>query len=236
MNCIIIDDERVSREILAFLCSRETNWEVTGTFSNAMEAFIFLNKEKVDLIFLDIHMPGFTGFDFVQTLKNPPHIILTSSDRNSAIEAFEYESIIDYLSKPIDQVRFKKAIKKAEKLINSTGNSSEGENPTKTGEHQFYINIDKRLININTSEVNFIEAKGDYVLIKLDKEEYRVHTTLSKIIEKLPVDIFFKVHRSYVINLKKIIDIQDNTILIQKSVIPISRSKRAELMGKLNLI
>lgn len=183
-------------------------------------------------------MPGFTGFDFLQTLKNPPHVILTTSDKNSAIEAFEYDSIIDYLSKPIDQVRFKKSINKVEKLVNSekVAHAKVPERPVKAGEHQFYINIDKRLININANEVNFIEAKGDYVLIKLDKQEYTVHTTLGKIIEKLPEDDFFKVHRSYVINLKKIIDIQDNTILIQKSVIPISRSKRSELMSRLNLI
>lgn len=236
MNCIIIDDESVSREILTFLCEKEPNLEVIGSFSNAMDAFRFLNKEQVDLIFLDIHMPGFSGFDFIQTLKKPPHIILTTSDQNSAIHAFEYESIIDFLSKPIDPVRLKKAIKKAFKLHNSVANTATQSAPDKLGGNQFYINIDKRLIKLNAKDVNLIEAKGDYAIIKLDTQEYKVHSTLTKIMAKIPSDSFFQVHRSFIINLHKIIDIQDNTILIQKSVIPISRSRRTELMNKLNLI
>lgn len=236
MKCIIIDDESVSREILTFLCEKEPNLKVTGSFSNALDAFRFLNKEQVDLIFLDIHMPGFSGFDFVQTLKNPPYIILTTSDHNSAIHAFEYESIIDFLSKPIDPDRLKKAIQKVVNLNNSRGKTLPQLESSKGDSNQFYINIDKRLIKLNTNEVNLIEAQGDYALIKLDNQEYKVHSTLSKIYEKIKSDSFFQVHRSYIINLHKIIDIQDNTVLIQKSVIPISRSRRAELMSKLNLI
>ncbi|TXE12501.1 LytR/AlgR family response regulator transcription factor [Algoriphagus aquimarinus] len=233
MNCIVVDDESVSREILAFLCSQEPNLEVVGTFTNAMDAFIFLNKEQVDLIFLDIHMPGFSGFDFLQTLKGSSQIILTTSDKESALKAFEYENIVAFLIKPIDPNRFKKAILKVEKILNIP--SVETSTYSK-GISQFYINIDKRLIKLNSEDVNMIEAKGDYVLIHLDDKEYRVHTTLSKIKTKLPSEFFFQVHRSYIINLSKIIDIQDNTILIQKFVIPISRSRRAELMNKLNLI
>ena len=237
MNCIVIDDESVSREILTFLCEKESDLMVKGSFSNAMDAFRFLNREQVDLIFLDVHMPGFSGFDFIQTLKKPPHIILTTSDHNSAIHAFEYDSIVDFLIKPIDPVRLKKAIQKVFKLNASVSKTTPQSEPRKGNTpNQFYINIDKRLIKLNANEVNLIEAQGDYVLIKMDDKEYKVHSTLSKIFEKIASDSFFQVHRSYIINLHKIIDIQDNTILIQKSVIPISRSKRAELMGKLNLI
>ena len=236
MNCIIIDDESVSREILTFLCKKEDDLSVTGSFSNALDAFKLLNKEQVDLIFLDIHMPGFSGFDFIQTLKKPPYIILTTSDHNSAIHAFEYESIIDFLSKPIDPDRLKKAIRKVANRYDSKDKILPQLEPSKVDKNQFYINIDNRLIKLNTHEVNLIEAQGDYALIKLDNQEYKVHSTLAKIYEKIKSDSFFQVHRSFIINLHKIIDIQDNTILIQKSVIPISRSRRAELMSKLNLI
>ena len=236
MNCIIIDDESVSREVLTFLCEKESDLQVLGNFSNALDAFRFLNKEQVGLIFLDIHMPGFSGFDFIQTLKKPPHIILTTSDQSIAVHAFEYESIIDFLIKPIDPDRLKKAINKAFKLYNQEDKTTPQLKSDKGDKNQFYINIDKRLIKLNANEVNFIEAQGDYALIKMDDKEYKVHSTLSKIFEKLSPDSFFQVHRSYIINLHKIIDIQDNTILIQKSVIPISRSRRAELMSRLNLI
>ena len=99
MNCIIIDDEEMARAIMMQFIANYTDIEVLADFSNAIEAIKFLNQNEVDLIFLDIHMPNFTGFDFIQTIKNPPHIILVTSDRNFAIEAFEYECIVDYLVK-----------------------------------------------------------------------------------------------------------------------------------------
>jgi DNA-binding LytR/AlgR family response regulator len=235
MNCLIVDDESVSREILTFLCENEPDLNLVSSFSNAMDAFRFLNKEEVDLIFLDVHMPDFTGFEFVQTLKNPPLIIITTSDKESALQAFEFESIIDFLKKPIDPERFKKSVQKCKKIIRENSKLKETSLTSKSSE-QFYINIDKRLVKINANEVNIVEAKGDYINIMTEKESFRVHTSLSKILEKLPPEIFFKVHRSFIINLNKIIDIQDNTILIQKSVIPISRSKRSELLKRLNLI
>lgn len=235
MNCLIVDDESVSREILTFLCEKEHGINLVGKFSNAMDAFRYLNKEEVDLIFLDIHMPDFTGFEFIQTLKNPPSIIITTSDQESAIKAFEFESIIDFLKKPIDPDRFRKSVIKAEKILRESSKASETIELPKTKNH-FFVNIDKRLIKISSQEVNLIEADGDYINIMTEKEDFRVHTTLSRIMEKLPQDIFFQVHRSFIINLNKIIDIQDNTVLIHKSVIPISRSKRADLMKRINLI
>ena len=235
MNCLIVDDESVSREILTFLCEKEPGINLVGKFSNAINAFRYLNKEEVDLIFLDIHMPDFTGFEFIQTLKNPPSIIITTSDQESALKAFEFESIIDFLKKPIDPDRFKKSVIKAEKIHRESSKTSETTELPKTKNH-FFVNIDKRLIKISSQEVNLIEADGDYINIMTEKEDFRVHTTLSRIMEKLPQDIFFQVHRSFIINLNKIIDIQDNTVLIHKSVIPISRSKRADLMKRINLI
>ena len=99
-----------------------------------------------------------------------------------------------------------------------------------------YVNIDRRLIKIEILSIYLIEAKGDYIQIKTDTKNYTVHSTLKKIEEKLPKDLFLKVHRSYIINLKRIIDIEDNSVLIAKDVIPVSRSNRSELMKRLNLL
>jgi len=239
MNCIIIDDEETARVILHQLCSQVESLTIIQDFPNAIQAIKFLNKEQVDLIFLDIHMPDFTGFDFIDTLKNPPKIILTTSDKNFALEAFEYDCIIDYIIKPITIPRFLKAIQKAENAIIAP---TKEENPTKssintsTEKKELYINIDRRLIKINLPSINIIEAKGDYILIKTEQQNYTVHSTLKKIEEKLPEDLFLKVHRSYIINIKKIIDIEDNSVLIAKDVIPVSRSNRPELMKRLNLL
>lgn len=233
MKCIIVDDESLAREIIKTLTKEIKDLTVVDDFSDAIQAIKFLNEEQVDLIFLDIHMPDFNGLDFIKSLKNPPKIILTTSDPKFALEAFEYDFIIDYLLKPLELSRFKKAIKKVQKkqieAISEKEKSSENVN-------DFYVNIDRRLIKIDLSSIYLIQAKGDYIHIKTEGENYVVHSTLKKIEEKLPTSLFLKVHRSYVINLKKIIDIQDNTILIKKEVIPVSRSKRPELMKRLDLL
>ncbi|WP_299627694.1 LytTR family DNA-binding domain-containing protein [uncultured Tenacibaculum sp.] len=241
MNCIIIDDESAARVIVEQLCKSEGTIEVIDQFSNALQAIKYLNQNDVDLIFLDIHMPDFTGFDLIQTLKKPPRIILTTSDEKFAIDAFEYECIVDYLVKPITLPRFVKAIEKAKKFtfrtpVTDKQNNSSAAKEEKDEDQQLYINIDRRLIKIEIPSINIVEAKGDYILIKTQDKNYTVHSTLKKIEEKLPNDLFLKVHRSYIINLKKIVDIEDNSVLIEKDVIPVSRSNRSELMKRLNLL
>ena len=203
-----------------------------------MQAIKFLNKNEVDLIFLDIHMPDFTGFDFIDTLKNPPKIILTTSDKNFAIEAFSYECIVDYLVKPITMPRFQKAVLKAENFVKPSDDVPASTKSVKIdpAEKEMYVNIDRRLIKIEFDKVYLIEAKGDYILIKTEDKNYTVHSTLKKIQEKLPDSSFLKVHRSFIINYRKIIDIEDNSVLIAKNVVPISRSNRPELMKRLNLL
>ncbi|MEE3245178.1 MAG: LytTR family DNA-binding domain-containing protein [Bacteroidota bacterium] len=239
MNCIIIDDEALARSIIRNHCDKTADVEVVAQFENAISAIKYLNQNEVDLIFLDIHMPDFTGFDFIQTLKNPPRIVLTSSDRNFAIEAFEYGCIVDYLVKPVTLPRFLKAVQKAQQFVASTEpiqDTSVQSQPQQETENDLYINIDRRLIKLNFDSILIIEAKGDYILIKTEGKNYTVHSTLKKIEEKLPENRFLKIHRSYVINYHKIIDIEDNSVLIAKDVIPISRSNRPILMKRLNLL
>lgn len=239
LNCIIVDDEMAARTIVAHLCDQVEDLHVIDQFPNAMQAIKFLNKNEIDLIFLDIHMPDFTGFDFIDTLKNPPKIVLTTSDRNFAIAAFEYDCIVDYLVKPITLPRFMKALTKvqsfktptASKTVQTTAPQSDA-----STEKEMYVNIDRRLIKIEFDKIYLIEAKGDYILIKTDDKSYTVHSTLKKIEEKLPDSLFLKVHRSYIINVKRIIDIEDNSVLIERDVVPISRSNRPELMRRLNLL
>lgn len=240
IKCIIVDDETAARMIVAHLCSQVDTLEVVGEFPNAMQAIKFLNKNEVDLIFLDIHMPDFTGFDFIDTLKNPPKIILTTSDKNFAIEAFEYDCIVDYLVKPVLLPRFLKAIQKIENFTPASSESVPSvvaktitEPSSKT---ELYVNIDRRLVKIDFEKIYLVEAKGDYILIKTEGKNYTVHSTLKKIEEKLSGNSFLKIHRSYIINIDKIIDIEDNSVLIAKDVIPISRSNRPELMKRLNLL
>ena len=236
----------MARAIIAQMISKEPSLVVAEEFSNAMEAIKYLNSngDTIDLIFLDIHMPGFTGFDFIQTIKNPPAVILITSDKNFAIEAFEYDCIVDYLVKPLTEDRFLKAIRKAqtkkqEAKVSAPATSAppttQQDQPVDTAT-EFYVNIDRRLIKIDIASINLVEAKGDYIQIKTETKNYTVHSTLKKIEEKLPTSLFLKVHRTYIINIKKIIDIEDNSVLIAKDVIPVSRANRPELMKRLNML
>lgn len=236
MNCIIIDDEEMARAIIAQMVTDHKDLNLAHEFSNAMQAIKYLNQNDVDLIFLDIHMPDFTGFDFIQTIKNPPKVILVTSDKNFAIEAFEYDCIIDYLVKPINKERFEKAIQKANSTQIPSSSPKEIKTIAEDNANEFYVNIDRRLIKIEFHLVTIVEAKGDYIHIKTEGKNYIVHSTLKKIEDKLPKDLFLKVHRSFIINTKKIIDIEDNSVLISKEVIPVSRTNRPELMKRLNLL
>lgn len=238
MNCIIIDDELTARTIVSALCESSTELQVVAQFPNAVEALKYLNQNTVDVIFLDIHMPFLTGIDFIQTLKNPPRVVFTTSDTDFAIEAYSYEFIVDYLVKPITVARFQKTISKLKNamqpvLAGDTESSSISDMPK---DPDLYINIDRRLIKLKFQDILLIEAKGDYIEIKTVDSFYRVHSTLKKIKDKLPESLFMQIHRSYIINFTKIIDIQDNSVLIERSVIPISRSNRPSLMQRLNLL
>lgn len=239
MNCITIDDEEMARAIIGQMIEKTPQLHLLQNFSNAIQAIKYLNQNEVDLIFLDIHMPDFDGFDFIQTLKSPPKIILITSDKNFAIEAFEYDCIVDYLVKPITEDRFEKAIQKANSATATPSASSATATANRTVEdtkNEFYINIDRRLIKIEFASVTIVEAKGDYIHVKTENKNYIVHSTLKKIEDKLPKDLFLKVHRSFIINTKKIIDIEDNSVLIGKDIIPVSRANRPDLMKRLNLL
>ncbi|CAL2075483.1 DNA-binding response regulator, LytR/AlgR family [Tenacibaculum sp. 190524A02b] len=235
INSIIIDDDELARVIIEKYCTKLDYLSVLKTFDNALDAIDFINKNKVDLVFLDIHMPELSGFDFIDSLNNPPNIILTTSDTNFALDAFEYKCIIDYLVKPVKLPRFIKAVTKIDRkpqIIEEDLTETKQED----SKNELYVNIDRRLVKILISDIYLIEAKGDYINIKTETKNHIVHTTMKKIEEKLPDDLFLKIHRSYIINLKQIIDIEDNSVLIKKEVIPVSRSNRPELMKRLNLL
>ncbi|MDG1805783.1 LytTR family DNA-binding domain-containing protein [Flavicella sp.] len=233
-KCILIDDDATARLITQQMISKVDNLEVVGDFENAIDAIKFLNDQSVDLIFLDIHMPTFSGFDFIKTLKSPPSIVLVTSDRNFALDAFEYNCVVDYLVKPLTFERFQKSMDKIPQI--AAPSSTKTEENQETTEDKLYVNIDRRLVKIHIPDIYLIEAKGDYINIKTEGKNYIVHSTLKKIENKLPSQTFIKVHRSYIINFNKIIDIEDNSVLIKQDIIPVSRSNRGELMRRLNLL
>lgn len=236
MDCIIIDDEITAREIIKQLCSNQENINIVREFGDAISAIKFLNENNIDLIFLDIHMPDFNGIDFIKTLKNPPQLILTTSDPNFAATAYEFDFIVDYLLKPIDITRFQSAIKRADNRLIINLKGTQNEKVFENKEQYLYVNINKSLKKINLNEILFIEVKGDYIIIVKEKERTIVHSSLKKIIEVLPDSAFIQVHRSFIININHIVDIKDNGVNLTKNIIPIGRQYKSKLFQKLNLL
>lgn len=235
MNCIIVDDDSAARLIIKQLCKKTPELTILDEFSSAIEAIKYLNENPVDLVFLDIHMPTFSGFDFLKTISSSAKIILTTSDKNFALEAFEYTNVVDYLVKPISLERFETSLKKLA-ILGEKENSTIKSDTKNTAVDFIYVNVERRLVKINIPDILFIEAKGDYIAIKTTEKKFIVHSTLKKVQDKLPEELFMKIHRSFIINFSKIVDIEDNTVLIEKSVIPISRANKSELLKRLNLL
>ena len=232
MDCFIIDDEQMARDSLKWHCSKIDTLNIKGEFSNPIEAMEELEKNCPDLIFLDIHMPELTGIELLKNLTMKPKVILTTTDSSFALDSYEYD-VVDYLIKPFNFPRFLKAYNKVIGQIEQVKHQSPPENETA---NELYVNINKKLIRIPVGEVLFVEACGDYAKIKTSDSNHVVHTTMKKIIDKLPQDKFQKVHRSFIVNLSKIVDIQDNSILIEDKVIPVSRSNKQALLKRLNMI
>ncbi|PKP13087.1 MAG: DNA-binding response regulator [Bacteroidetes bacterium HGW-Bacteroidetes-3] len=241
MNCIIIDGESTSKIIVCMLCSN-----VVEEFPNVLQSIKkCLYENKVDFIFLDFHTPKFIAFNFIQSLKNPKKIVVTKPDKDFAMEASEHDCIFAYLVKPMELPQFIKDIGNGENTVEALEEFSSSSNLEELSlssdeevisENDLFVNIDRRLIKIEIPSIYIIEAKGDYIQIKTEQKNYTVHSTLKKINDKLPDSSFLKVHRSYIINVEKIVDIEDNSVLIKKDVVPISRTNKSKLLKRLNLL
>ncbi len=232
MNCIIVDDEEFSRNVVKSYISRVEGIVILEEFDSAVKAFNYLrnNDHKVDAIFLDIDMPEMSGMDLVQALDTLPEVVLITSRKDFAVEAYDYD-ITDYLVKPITYQRFAKAITKIDKNLNSIQAA-----PKDLKEDDIYVKSDSKLVKILLSQILFVEALSDYVIINTDSAKNIVHSTMKGLEKRLPDDKFVRVHRSYIVNVDKISTIEDSNILIGKKYIPIGASYKANFMEKINLL
>lgn len=228
LTCIIVEDEPMSRKSLQRLCEQHNSLEVLGVFDNATPALDFLAEHEIDLIWLDVEMPGLSGFDLLEQLPAIPYVILTTSKIEYAFEAFQY-NVTDYLKKPITLPRFNIAVEKVLELHARPKTNSSDERK------EIYIKTDGRYIRLPFDSISYIENTGDYVKIFTTTQTHVVYTTMKYLEEKLGLQ-FLRVHRSFIVHLDKIIDIEDNTLVVNNKVIPISRANKPELMNRLNLL
>ncbi|MGE5518916.1 MAG: LytR/AlgR family response regulator transcription factor [Candidatus Dadabacteria bacterium] len=231
MKCLIVDDNKMARMALKQLVTQVQSLELVAECSNAMEAYNYLNAIPIDLIFLDIEMPEMSGIDLIKKLGNKrPLIIFTTAKKDYAAEAFEL-NVVDYLVKPITLRRLMQAIEKANEALES--NKEE----VKVEEQGFVFVKDNGVLKrISIDDIMFLEAMGDYVKVHTPQKFHVVHATLKSIEEKVPTSKFVRVHRSYIVAINKIDFIQEGTITIGKTTIPVADTHKATLNKRLNLL
>lgn len=231
MNCLIVDDNKLARTAMKQLTSHVEHLQVVAECNSAMEAYNILQKEKVDLLLLDIEMPGMNGIELTRNLgRKRPVIIFTTVKKEYAVEAFEL-NVADYLIKPVSPARFIQAIEKAREILDSNNRELQ------VADNEFiFIRDNGVLKRIKMEDILFLEAMGDYVKLHTTQKFHAIHTTLKAVEEKLPASRFMRVHRSYIVALDKIEAIEDGTININNNAIPIADAYRSPLNSRLNLL
>ena len=230
MRCLIVDDNQMARTAMKQLVNQVQLLELVAECSDAMEAYNYLNSGQVDLVLLDIEMPGMTGIELTKKLRNRPLIIFTTAKSDYAVEAFEL-NVVDYLIKPITLARFLQAIEKAKEVLDS--NKQE----VKIEDKEFVFVKDNGILKkLNVDDILYLEAMGDYVKVHTPQKFHVLHSTLKSIEEKLPTNKFLRIHRSYIVALQKIDFIQDGIITIGKANIPVAETYKAALNKRLNLL
>jgi DNA-binding LytR/AlgR family response regulator len=220
----------MARKSLQRLCEQHESLEVAAVCENAPDALAFLSQQDVDLIWLDVEMPDMSGFDMLEQVPVGPQVIMTTSQTKYAFTAFQYQ-VVDYLQKPITLPRFKLAV---EKVLDIHARTKARKVETNTPK-DIYVKTDGRYIRILYETISYIENMGDYVKIVTNNQTVVVYTTMKSLEEKLGAT-FLRVHRSFIVNLDKIIDIEESNLLVANKVIPISRANKVELMNRLNLL
>ncbi|MDD5149242.1 MAG: LytTR family DNA-binding domain-containing protein [Flavobacterium sp.] len=238
MKCIIIDDEPLAVDLLMDFVSKVESLELVGTFNNAIDAISTIKTTEVDLIFLDIEMPHFTGIDFVNAIDTKPLIIFTTAYSNYAVEGFDFGAV-DYLIKPIPFNRFLKAVVRAQHLFSPPESVQNSNSPiivTEEANNFMFVRAEYENVKINYADILFVEGLKDYVKIYTADGKY-VLTLMSliKLENTLSHKGFSRIHRSYIINLKHIKSIQKNKVLIVNRRLPISESYKTAFFNKINL-
>lgn len=226
-RCLIIDDEPLARQLMESHIRQVKSLQVVGTCDTAIEAFELLHREQVDLLFLDIQMPGITGLNFLKSLKHPPKVIFTTAFMEYAVEAFELEAV-DYLLKPITFERFIKAVQKigAPKEIPPVS-------PNQPSDEAIFIKVHKRLLRIAYPDIFYIEGFGDYIKVVTANAVHTSHYSLNKIGELLPEQQFIRMHKSFIINVRHIQFVEGNLVRILDKELPIGVTYKDALYKKL---
>jgi DNA-binding LytR/AlgR family response regulator len=212
----------VQRESIRNCVDKVSDLQLVGSYSNAIEARLFLQKREVDLIFLDVEMPEMSGLEFLENFKDVPQVIMITSNKDYAFKAFEFD-VTDYLSKPVDMDRFSSAVQRVRYYEENLKRQKK--------EDHIFVKSDGILVKIKTNDIFYVEAMGDYIKVHTPEKRHVVHSTMKAFVAKLPED-FVRTHKSYIVNLHHIDKVEENTVYLKDEELPVSRNNRRPLIEK----
>ncbi len=225
IQVLVVEDEPASRDILIKYVSDSPGLHLAGVCENAMQAIDFLNQHQVDLLLLDIQMPGLSGIEFFKSLNNPPAVIFTTAYSEYAVEGFELNAV-DYLLKPFPFERFLKAISKLRTKLNEN---------TEAEPAFIMVKSDKVLHKVHFNEIMYVEACGDYLKLVRDEKNLLVHDTMINFHARLTAQDFVRIHKSYVLNLNFLQQVEGNQVVLKDGVkLPIGKSYKTAFLELLH--
>lgn len=224
INCLVVDDEPIAREGMMEYISQIDYLNAVAECKSAIEAAGLLQKNKIDLIFLDIQMPKLTGIEFVKALAEPPVVIFTTAYSEYALEGFELD-VMDYLLKPISFGRFLRAVEKAQSYL-----SAKKKEIIITNDF-FFVKCNGKIEKIVLADIIFIEAMSNYVMIHTRQKKFITWLTFKGIVNQLPENLFLRIHKSYLVSLSAILTIDGDEIITSESRLPLSKTYKEKVMS-----
>lgn len=224
LKCIIVDDDPVQRELLKSCVEKVGDLKLVGSYPNAIEARLALEKRDVDLILLDVEMPEMTGIEFLQNFQDVPQVIMVTAKKQYAFDAFEFD-VTDYISKPVDMDRFESAVQRVRYYEE---NLKKPEN-----EDSIFVKSNGVLVKIDTADLSYVEAMGDYIKVHTKEKRHIVHSTMKAFVAKLP-EYFIRIHKSFIVNINHVDRLEDNSIYMGEKELPVSRNNKKSLVEMLN--
>lgn len=233
IKALIVDDEPLAQNVIEQFARKLPNLTIAGKCNDAIAAHQWMQENKADLIFLDINMPKLSGISFLKNLIDAPLVIFTTAYSEYALEGFELNAV-DYLKKPFSFDRFCKAFFKAEELLSLKQATKKNEPELPSEKQFFFIKSNKKTYKINFSEICYVEGLGDYIQVHLENQKIVTNLSMKRILEILPENIFYRIHKSYIISLNKIEIVEGNSVLVNKKRLPIGNSYRQQFMDFIN--
>lgn len=259
LRCLVADDDPSSQTLITSYVDRHANLETVAVCGDGIEAANALRQGDVDLLLLDVEMPDMSGLELVESLANPPAVVIVSGHEEYAIDAFDV-AVTDYLVKPVRYARFLKAIDRVMSrcgepaasveagAMEASGDgaahdpsvadveASETTGSRLVGSDHVFVKDGRRFIRVALEDIQWIEAQGDYMLIHTDGDRFMVNTTMKELEEKLPADQFVRVHRSHIVRIDKVKDIEDTTLVIDGKMLPIGPSYQEDLIDRIRTL